>query len=615
MIRIKRRTLLLAAGAAASPLGRASAAADTALAGVDPATNAIPYLGVNLGMSNSGTGETEPLASYAQMTDIGANIFRIVCRWKSLQPEDGGPIDPAALSALETQISYATASGGVAVIDIHDYANRNTSFTVQEDAAIGTSKLVLTTTPTAFSTGATVSANGIGNHPGTTATIIKASPTILLSQPTTAVIPAGSIISLIGRIGSTYASAYFVDFWTKLAQHQAFQSNWKIWFGLMNEPALEAAAWVPICNQVIAGIRSTGAKNTISAPNAPNSGIYIQGLAFSGSSLVYEVHLYGDVNNSGTGPVSSPTIYVEGLTLAVNIARAQKQKLFLGECGFDTSDTSLAALTGMLCYLQRNTDVLEAITFWYDGVFFSDGYSYQLGSSDSVEKPQTAIIRRFMPGGDARGLAIPAPVYSLSPYGGSTAPSFASMPSFGGKTKALTATATEIYSKHPTSYTLCSTAEGLISLDQPPALLSSVWGQLRYHALQVTTDGTLLVTCGNGAATIVLNGSTNVCDGVEHRVEVNCGPKGIWVFVDGRLDALDKTPFESTDPQALRWGVGDVGQSSSNWSMWLGTLREHALWATVRHLRDHTPPAAPYTGMERGLVGYWDLNGSLSGFC
>ena len=612
---IRRRAFLTASVTAASTLmlpPRQQARAEGALASVG-----IPLIGVNTGAPAQTTGTPESQATYDNMLGLGAKIFRIYVYWQTLQPIDGGGLDSAALQALEQQVDYATKGGATAVIDIHNYNNRETTFVLAEDAPTGATSLTLTTAPTAFSNETTVVGAGVKGTPSTLATLAAGSPTIQLSQPLTAALNAGAQVALLAQIGTGYPVANFVDFWAQLAQVAAFKSRSNVWFGLMNEPGGTSASWTAICNQTIAAIRAAGADNVISASNAPGGGHFIQGLDYVDPlrRLVYEIHFYGDAGSSGSGPVATPTIYAETLSYSVNVARAQNQKLFLGECGFDTSQTSLSALAGMLYYLQRNTDVVDALALWYDGVGQPANYLYQLAATNGEQAPQVEILRAFMPGATDSGACVAAPVFPLVCYGGSTAAQYDSMPSFGGKGQALTSTATQIYSKNPTVYNQSMTAEGLISLAGPPATSCGVWGNARYHTLQVTTAGTVLVTCGDGAAKVTLQGSRDVCDGQEHRVEVNLGPKGIWVFIDGTLEVLNKTPFSQTSPQALRWGVGVLGQQSTNYGMWPGTLREHTLWAVVRHLRDYTLPTAPYQGTERGLIVYWDLNGSLQGYC
>ena len=118
--------------------------------------------------------------------------------------------------------------------------------------------------------------------------------------------------------------------------------------------------------------------------------------------------------------------------------------------------------------------------------------------------------------------------------------------------------------------------------------------------------------CGGGASpALYLNGTTNMADGNWHHLEIDMGPSGYYLFVDGALQASATTGLPTGFPTASGvFAVGDFGGAQGGVWTWAGEVDEAAIWSGVRHTSNFTPPAAPYVGNEPGLVGLFHLDSS-----
>jgi endoglucanase len=262
----------------------------------------------------------------------GMEVIRLPFLWERLQRTEFGTLDPAELARLDDVVNYATSKGLEVDLDPHDYGY------------------------------------GFGN--------------------------------LIGS-GQTPNSA-FADFWGKLAAHYA--SNPNVMFGLMNEPhAQSASTWLVSVNAAISAIRSAGANQEILVPGTywdgawtwtttDNASVIGTGVVDPDHNYAFEVHQYLDSDGSGTHPgVVSATIGVERLTAITQWAEATGNRLFLGEVGVSTDQTSLTALDLMLTYMSQHTDAWQGITYWAGGPWWGN-YMFSIEPQNGIDKPQMPIL-------------------------------------------------------------------------------------------------------------------------------------------------------------------------------------------------------------------------------
>jgi hypothetical protein len=213
--------------------------------------------------------------------------------------------------------------------------------------------------------------------------------------------------------GSPTTNAHFADFWSKVAEH--FKDNPNVIFGLCNEPNQHTPSqWLETANAAIAAIRSAGALQEILVPgtywtgawswttNFPedpdgsNADVIGTGVIDPANNFAFEVHQYLDADSSGTQPGAvSATIGVERLTAITEWAEATGSRLFLGEVGATNDQTSLAALKGMLAYMQEHSDVWQGVTAWSAGPWWGD-YMFSLEPLNGVDKPQMAIFEQHL---------------------------------------------------------------------------------------------------------------------------------------------------------------------------------------------------------------------------
>jgi Ca2+-binding RTX toxin-like protein len=208
----------------------------------------------------------------------------------------------------------------------------------------------------------------------------------------------------------------FADLWGKLAGH--FQSNSGVIFGLMNEPHDQSAsAWLGSANAAIAAIRGAGAMSQeILVPgsywdgawtwvSSDNDTVIGAGVQDPAHNFAFEVHQYLDADGSGThfGAVSA-TIGVERLTAITQWAEATGNRLFLGEVGVTTDQTSLTAFDCMLTYMQQHTGAWQGVTYWAGGPWWGN-YMFSIEPQNGVDKPQMGILVQHLsaPSGDYNG--------------------------------------------------------------------------------------------------------------------------------------------------------------------------------------------------------------------
>jgi endoglucanase len=276
----------------------------------------------------------------------GMSVVRLPFLWERVQHTEQGPLDAAELGRLDDVVNYATGKGLKIEIEPHNYGY------------------------------------GFG--------------------------------ALIGSTQTPNSS--FADLWGKLAFH--FKANPDVMFGLMNEPHDQSASvWLGSANAAIAAIRSAGATTQeILVPGSywdgawtwtstDNAAVVGAGVQDPSHNFAFEVHQYLDSDGSGThaGAVSA-TIGVERLTAITQWAEATGNRLFLGEVGVTTDQTSLTAFDGMLTYMQQHTGAWQGVTYWAGGPWWGD-YMFSIEPQNGIDKPQMGILVAHLsaPAGDFNG--------------------------------------------------------------------------------------------------------------------------------------------------------------------------------------------------------------------
>jgi autotransporter passenger strand-loop-strand repeat protein len=267
----------------------------------------------------------------------GLSVIRLPFLWERLQRTEFGSLDATELARLDDVVNYATSKGLNIEIEPHDYGY------------------------------------GFG--------------------------------ALIGS-AQTPNSA-FADFWSKLAAH--FKSNPKVIFGLMNEPHDQSASvWLVSANAAIAAIRNAGAvAQEILVPGSywdgawtwtttDNAAVIGTGVVDSAHNFAFEVHQYLDSDGSGTHPGAvSATIGVERLTAVTQWAESTGNRLFLGEVGVTTDQTSLTALDGMLTYMGQHADAWQGMTYWAGGPWWGN-YMFTIEPQNGVDRPQMTVLLQHL---------------------------------------------------------------------------------------------------------------------------------------------------------------------------------------------------------------------------
>jgi endoglucanase len=186
-------------------------------------------------------------------------------------------------------------------------------------------------------------------------------------------------------------SAHFADFWAKMAT--VFAPNPHVTIGLVNEPNnMSTMTWFKTAQDAITSIRARGFSGSILVPgngwagagswndtwydtgspqrssaygwlNARGTGLPLLDPA---SNLVVGVHSYADPNaGGGTTTVSSTTISRERVKVAVDWARTNGLKVFVGEIGMYAGAANASAnWSDFVSYLDANADTLLGFAWW-----------------------------------------------------------------------------------------------------------------------------------------------------------------------------------------------------------------------------------------------------------
>ena len=220
-----------------------------------------------------------------------------------------------------------------------------------------------------------------------------------------------TVDGVVYKIGSTSVpAAAFEDFWMRLAN--AYKSNARVWFNLMNEPTgISAADWKTIAQSVTNAIRKTGADNRLLVPGTAyttasswvSSGNAKQMESFvdPANNFAFDVHQYLDTDNSGTHGTCVAGAGARRLAVFTAWAAATGKRGFLGE--FAAGDATVsgqeqcrAEFTALLDHVEENPQQWIGWSAWGAGARWSPDYIFRLEPADAAA-PDTNIMNALMP--------------------------------------------------------------------------------------------------------------------------------------------------------------------------------------------------------------------------
>ncbi|OQE90811.1 hypothetical protein PENNAL_c0011G06591 [Penicillium nalgiovense] len=204
----------------------------------------------------------------------------------------------------------------------------------------------------------------------------------------------------------------FAAFWTALAS--GFSSNDKVIFDTNNEFHSEDQTLVLNLNQAaINAIRAAGAKSQY---------IFVEGNSWSGAwtwatvndnmkaltdpqdLIIYEMHQYLDSDGSGTSETCvSSSIGRERVVAATQWLKDNGKRAFLGEFAGGANSVCQSAVTGMLDYLQANSDVWVGASWWSAGPWWGN-YMYSFEPPSGVGYTYyMSLVKNYFPGSTGPG--------------------------------------------------------------------------------------------------------------------------------------------------------------------------------------------------------------------
>ncbi|KAJ3122143.1 hypothetical protein HK098_003089 [Nowakowskiella sp. JEL0407] len=290
----------------------------------------LPYTGVNLAGAEFGSGSvpgtpgkdyTWPEQSTVTFfTKAGMNIFRLPILWERLQPKLYGEFNATYQAGLDATIKMMNDAGATVIIDPHNF----------------------------------------GRYPYVNGNLIGS-----------AAVP----------------NAAFDDFWTRLSN--LYKGNPKIWFDIMNEPFnQDSVTWAASAQSALNAIRAAGFTNVVQVPGVRWTGAHswfntggsdgsvsnadaLKSIKDPLNNFQIEIHQYLDSDSSGThNECTSPTIGVERIAIFTLWARQNGFKAWLGEIGASDTPTCVSAFSGVLEFMEANSDVYQGVSYWAAGAWW-----------------------------------------------------------------------------------------------------------------------------------------------------------------------------------------------------------------------------------------------------
>jgi endoglucanase len=274
----------------------------------------------------------------------GASAIRVPFRWERVQRQLGQPLDEGEVAALTAVVDAAVRLDLCVILDAHNYG--------------------------------TYAGQPIGSP----------------SVPDTAL----------------------ADVWVRLARR--FADPKRVALDLMNEPkAIPIERWAALAQDTVNALRAAGAEHLILVAGGRWSGVHdwhrgassaSNATAFAGFAdplgrMAIEVHQYADADFSGTHRKCRPAERFDPMFEAIaKWARANGQRLFLGEFGVPADDPCLAVLDRFLT-LTRDRDIWLGWTYWAAGRWWRN-YPLSIAPSDGEDAPQMAVVAKHLGRGARR---------------------------------------------------------------------------------------------------------------------------------------------------------------------------------------------------------------------
>lgn len=186
-------------------------------------------------------------------------------------------------------------------------------------------------------------------------------------------------------VGGNYDT--FHKAWQTIYSQPEVKNNPLVRIGVMNEPHIANAQWIPLHNRLVADMRAEGVNNKVHF--AQNNGSWFidtnDALVQDPiNNTVIEIHQYWATNEDGSN-------YLDPGALSTMMARLVQywkvsnttKKLFFGELGIDQSDNCLNDLKDAVAIWQKYPEVFDGMSFW-------TGQDYMAGSTYLYSLAQSA---------------------------------------------------------------------------------------------------------------------------------------------------------------------------------------------------------------------------------
>ncbi|KAF8846566.1 glycoside hydrolase [Acephala macrosclerotiorum] len=269
------------------------------------------------------------------VSDDKMNIFRFPVSWQFLVNNQlGGTLDSTNFGKYDQLVQACLGTGTYCAIDIHNFARWNNQI--------------------------------IGQSPGVT-------------------------------------NDQFTSLWTQLATKYA--SSTKVIFGLMNEPHdLDVPTRATTVQVAVTAIRNAGASsqmilmpgtNFASAGQFVSSGSADALLAVtnpygSTTGLIYDLHKYLDVDNSGTHAECTTDNIADAFQIAADYLRTNGRQALVSETGAGSTSSCFTDFCAQNAFLNENSDVFLGYIAWAAGSFAT---SYVLHPQSQTESSLTTPSR------------------------------------------------------------------------------------------------------------------------------------------------------------------------------------------------------------------------------